>query len=237
MGRCDLDLIRRFHPPDLIEQVLEAARGMVTGSAAAAGFEGIGDLGDTAQSELLDLAAQVRFGHRETVADNAAFILIAVGQLRQQLGQVHASLARPVCDGLLQSFGAHHRTVDLLLGQTIKEIDQVLVGYLQSLDRSFPLFFQEGAECFRSGDRRGTAKGQVAGLGDYVAGGIGRVALDAKAEAQGVSADDRAMFAETVGVLQLTHVGTGFTLDGVHEQLEDLVTIIPGHSLLPSLEL
>ena len=45
------------------------------------------------------------------------------------------------------------------------------------------------------------------------------------------------MFTETVGVLQFTHVGTGFTLDGVHEQFEYLVTIIPGHILLPFLEL
>ena len=73
------------------------------------------------------------------------------------------------------------------------------------------------------------------------AGGVmylsGQVALDAKGEAQGVTADDRAMFTETVGIFQFTHVGTGFTLDGVHEQLEYLVTIIPGHILLPFLEL
>ncbi len=121
--------------PGFVQQVLQAAGNVVAGHARPAGLDGIGDLRNGAEVELLDLAADVRLAERETLADDAAFVALVGVQIDAQLLQIDAAPLGPIENGGLQRLGPHHRAVDLLLRQTAQEIDDVLVADLEGLDR------------------------------------------------------------------------------------------------------
>jgi len=220
--------------PDVVEDVLEAAGGVAAEGAHAAGLEGGGDFVEGMEVQLLDLAAEVGLGEVEALADDAAFVLFLVEGRGGGVGGGEglggdAAAAGPVGDGGLEGLGAHDGAVDLLLGEAVEELDDVVVGDGEGLRRGEVLAFDEAAEGLGGGDGGGAAEGEVAGLDDDVLEGVGRVAADAEGELEGVAADDGAVLADAVGVLDLAEVGAGLALDGVEEELLGLFGIFPGH--------
>ena len=113
--------------PGLVQQVLQAAGHVMARHAGPARLDGIGDLGDGAEIQLADLAADVGLAQREALADDAAFLLLVGVDVDAQPGQVDAPLLGPIEHGRFQGLGPHHRAVDLLLRQAVQEIDDVLV--------------------------------------------------------------------------------------------------------------
>ena len=134
--------------------------------------------------------------------------------------QIDAALLRPVEDGRFEGLGAHHRAVDLLLrASPPRKSTMSWLRDLQGLDRREAALLDQRAERLRGGDGRRAAEGQVAGVGDDVLRRVGRMAFDAKGEAHGVAAGDRAVLAEAVRVFDLAQVRSRLAVDGVHEEL------------------
>ncbi len=206
----------------------------MAGHAGPARLDGVGDLGNGAQVELLDLASQVGLGHREALADESALFLLLFSLIDPQQPEIHPALARPVEDRGFQGLGAHHRAVDLLVGEPFQERDDVLVLDLEGLDGRVGALLDDRAERFGCGDRRGAPEGQILRLGDDVLGGVGGMPVDREGEAQGIPAGDGSVLAKAVGVLDLTEVGSRLAVDGIHEELLGLFAVVPRH-LLPSI--
>ncbi len=205
----------------------------MAGHAGPAGLDGVGDLRDGVQVQLADLAADVGLAQGEALADDAALLLLVGVDVDPQFPQVDAAALGPVEDGRFQGLGAHHRAVDLLLRQPAEKLDDVLVLHLQRLDRRIAPLLDQRAEGLRGGDGRGAAEGQVAGLGDHVLRRVGRMTPHPEGETHGVAADDRAVLAEAVGIVDLAQVRPRLAVDGVHEELLGLLAILPSHGCPP----
>ncbi len=78
--------------------------------------------------------------------------------------------------------------MDLGLGQPVEILDDVLVGYLESIDGGEIPLLDDAAQGLGGGDGRGAAEGEIASFGDPVLPRVGGVTIDAKSEPQGVAA-------------------------------------------------
>jgi len=220
-------------PPYLHDEILEASGSVVTGHAGAAGFDGVGDVGDGLQLELLDLAQQVRFGETKALADESSLLLFLVSNVDSENRKIDGPFLGPVEHGRFERLGTHHRAVNLLLRQPFQVIDDVLIRDLQGLDWGEVSFLDDRAQSLRSGDRRGATECEVSRLGDDVLGRIRLVTVCAKRETQGVTTREGAVFAETVRIVDLPEMAAGAPVDGVHEEFGGLFRVVPGHHSPP----
>lgn len=209
---------------------MKPPRRVVAQHAGASRLDGIRDFGNGAQPELADLALDIRLGEVETLADDAAFLLLLLVDIDAELRQIDAALPGPVEDRGLERLGAHDRAVDLLVGQALEKLHDVLVGDAEGLNGREAAFLDNGAKRLGGGDGRSAAEGQVARLGDDVPGRVRRVAPDAEGEPEGIAAGDRAVVAEAVRVRDLAHVGSGLAVDRIHEELLGFFAVVPGHA-------
>ena len=80
-------MLRLPPAPDFVEQVLQPAGDVVARHARPARLDGVGDLGDGAEVQLPDLAANVGFGERKALADDPPVLLLVRMDVDAQLAR------------------------------------------------------------------------------------------------------------------------------------------------------
>ena len=70
-----------------------------------------------------------------------------------------------------------------------------------SASMGVPALLNQGAQGFAGGDGRRASERQVPGFGDNVLRRVGRMAFDPEGKSDGVAAGNRAVLAESVGIL------------------------------------
>ena len=200
--------------PNVVQNILNFAAARPAG---APGFQRAGYFVGRFEPKFANLAAQVRFGNPETLANDASFVDVVPELLETERFQIDAATRRPVPNRFFERFGAHHGAVHLLRRKPFQKFDDVLIGDLQRVDRGRAALFDDATKRFRRRDRRRAAERQELRLDDFILRRVGFVALDAKSELQRVPASDRAVFADAVRVLDFADVRPGFSLNGVHK--------------------
>ena len=144
-GVRDYSQAAAIFAPNLVQKILQTVLGVVAGCASTARFHGRGHFRDGAEVELLDFASQVRLAQREALAYEPSFLPLIGVELDSQAVQIDPASLGPIEHGRSKGLGAHHRAVNLLLGQAFEIRHYVVILKVEGLQRSVAALLDQRA--------------------------------------------------------------------------------------------